>query len=78
MNWFAEMEKYEADGRARGGRGLKRPGDLILGDEFVQPKARGRPWYLLGQVRSGGALPIISLESAVPLAPVILLRCGLF
>ena len=35
MNWFAEMEKYEADGRARGGRELKRPGDLILGDEFV-------------------------------------------
>ena len=40
MNWFAEMEKYEADGRARGGRGLQRPDDLILGDEFVQPKAR--------------------------------------
>ena len=42
MNWFAEMEKYKADGRARGGRGQKRPDDLILGDEFVQPKARGR------------------------------------
>ena len=50
MDWFAEMEKYEADGRARGGRGLKRPDDLILGDEFVQPKARERPWYLLGHV----------------------------
>ena len=71
MNWFAEMEKYEADGRARGGRGLKRPDDLILDDEFVQPKARGRPWYLLDHVRSGGALPIIPLESAAPLAPVI-------
>ena len=71
MNWFAEMEKYETDGRARGGRGLKRPDDLILGDEFVQPKARGRPWYLLDHVRSGGALPIIPLESAAPLAPVI-------
>ena len=45
VNWFAEMEKYETDGRARGGRGLKRPGELILGDEFVQPKACGRPWY---------------------------------
>ena len=43
MNWFAEMEKYEADGRARGGRGLTWPDDLIVGDEFVQPKARGRP-----------------------------------
>ena len=65
------MEKYETDGRARGGRGLKRPDDLILGDEFVQPKARGRPWYLLDHVRSGGALPTIPLESAAPLAPVI-------
>ena len=71
MNWFAEMEKYEADGRAKGGRGLKRPDDLILDDEFVQPKARGRPWYLLDHVRSGGTLPIIPLENATPLAPVI-------
>ena len=71
MNWFAEMEKYEADGRARGGRELKRPDDLILGDEFVQPKARGRPGYLLDHMRSGGALPIIPLESAAPLAPAI-------
>ena len=65
------MEKYEADSRARGGRGLKRPDDRILGDEFVQPKERGRLWYLLDHVRSGGALPIIPLESAAPLAPVI-------
>ena len=37
----------------------------------MQPKARGRPWYLLDHVRSGGALAIMPLESAAPLAPVI-------
>ena len=56
---------------ARGGSGLRRPTDLILGDEYVQPDARGRPWYLLDHVRSGGVAPIIPLEEAKPLAPAI-------
>ena len=71
MDWFREMTFYESYGRERGGRGLQRPDDLILGDEFVQPNARGRAWYLLDYVRSGGAKPIIPLEEAKPLKPVI-------
>ena len=42
-----------------------------MGDEYVQPKARGRPWYLIDHIRTGGASPIVSLEEASPLAPAI-------
>ena len=71
MGWFTEMQAYEDNGKRKGGRGLRRPTDLILGDEYVQPDARGRPWYLLDHVRSGGAAPIVPLEEAKPLAPAI-------
>ena len=71
MGWFKEMQAYEDNGKRKGGRGLRRPTDLILGDEYVQKDARGRPWYLLDHVRSGGVAPIIPLEEAKPLAPAI-------
>ena len=71
MGWFKEMQAYEDNGKRKGGRGLRRPADLILGDEYVQEDARGRPWYLLDHVRSGGVAPIIPLEEAKPLAPAI-------
>ena len=60
MAWFEEMRRYEENGRAKRGCGLRRPTDLILDDEFVQPKARGRAWYLLGHIRSGGVAPIVA------------------
>ena len=71
MAWFEEMRVYELKGVAKKGSGLRRPDDLILDDEYVQPEARGRAWYLLDHVRSAGAEPIVPLEEAVPLAPVI-------
>ena len=71
MSWFKEMQAYEENGKRKGGRGFRRPTDLILGDEYVQKDERGRPWYLLDHVRSGGVAPIIPLEEAKPLAPVI-------
>ena len=71
MAWFEEMRVYELKGVAKKGSGLRRPGDLILDDEYVQPEARGRAWYLLDHVRPAGAEPIVPLEEAAPLAPVI-------
>ena len=71
MAWFEEMRRYEENGRAKRGCGLRRPTDLILDDEFVRPKARGRAWYLLDHIRSGGAAPIVPIEEAKPLEPVI-------
>ena len=71
MGSFKEMREYEANGKRKGDSGLRRPTDLILGDEYVQEDARGRPWYLLDHVRSGGVAPIIPLEEAKPLAPEI-------
>ena len=71
MAWFEEMRVYELKGVAKKGSGLRRPDDLILDDEYVQPEARGRAWYLLDHVRSAGVKPIVPLEEAVPLAPVI-------
>ena len=71
MAWFEEMRVYEVKGVAKKGSGLRRPDDLILDDEYVQPEARGRAWYLLDHVRSGGVEPIVPLEEAAPLAPVI-------
>ena len=65
------MRAYEIKGVAKKGSGLRRPDDLILDDEYVQPEARGRAWYLLDHVRSAGAEPIVPLEEAAPLAPVI-------
>ena len=71
MAWFEEMRVYELKGVAKKGSGLRRPGDPILDDECVQPEARGRAWCLLGHVRSAGVEPIVPLEEAAPLAPVI-------
>ena len=71
MGWFKEMQAYEDNGKRKGGSGLRRPTDLVLGDEYIQEDARGRPWYLLDHVRSGGVAPIIPLEEAKPLAPAI-------
>ena len=71
MGWFNEMQEYEDNGKHKSGSGLRRPTDLILGDEYVQPDAPGRLWYLLDHVRSGGVAPIVPLEEARPLAPVI-------
>ena len=71
MRWFDDMRVYEANGISKGGSGLRRPDDLILDDEYVQPAARGRAWYLLDHVRSGGVEPIVPLEEAAPLPPVI-------
>ena len=65
VQWYSEMAQHEAEGIKRGGAGLKRPDDLVLDDEYVQPAARGRPWFLLDHVRSGGRLPIVPLEEAV-------------
>ena len=42
MAWFEEMRVYELKGVAKKGSGLRRPDDLILDDEYVQPEARGR------------------------------------
>ena len=64
MAWFEEMRVYELKGAAKKGSGLRRPDDLILDDEYVQPEARGRAWYLLDHVRSAGAEPIVPLEEA--------------
>ena len=50
---------------------MRRPTDLVLDDEYVQPDARGRTWCLLDHVRSSGVAPIVPLEEATPLAPVI-------
>ena len=66
MSWFDDMRRYEESGKARSGSGLRRPDDVILDDSFLQPRARGRPWYLLDHVRSGGVDPIIPLEDATP------------
>ena len=44
MAWFEEMRRYEVAAVAKSGSGLTRPDDLVLGDEYVQPEARGRPW----------------------------------
>ena len=55
MGWFAEMQRYEGNGKRKDGSGLRRLDGLVLDDEFVQPDARGRPWYLLDHVRSGGS-----------------------
>ena len=71
MAWFEEMRRYEAAAVAKSGSGLTRPDDLVLGDEYVQPEARGRPWYLIDHIRTGGASPIVPLEEASPLAPAI-------
>jgi hypothetical protein len=71
MRWFDDMRVYEANGISKGGSGLRRPDDLVLDDEYVQPAARGRAWYLLDHVRSGGVEPIVPLEEAAPLPPVI-------
>ena len=71
MAWFEEMRRYEAAAVAKSGSGLTRPDDLVLGDEFVQPAARGRAWYLIDHIRTGGASPIVPLEEASPLAPAI-------
>ena len=71
MAWFDEMRRYEADARSKAGSGLKLPDDLVLDDEYVQPAARGRAWYLIDHIRTGGAAPIVPLEEAEPLAPVI-------
>ena len=64
VGWYAEMAAYEQLGKMKGGSGLRRPDDVRLGDEFVQPAARGRPWFLLDHIRSGGKKPIIPLEEA--------------
>ena len=64
VGWYAEMAAHEQLGKMKGGSGLRRPDDLILGDEFAQPAARGRPWFLLDHIRSGGRKPIIPLEEA--------------
>ena len=37
----------------------------------MQPAARGRAWYLIDHIRTGGASPIVPLEEASPLAPAI-------
>ena len=71
MAWFEEMRRYEAAAVAKSGSGLTRPDDLVLDDEFVQPAARGRAWYLIDHIRTGGASPIVPLEEASPLAPAI-------
>ena len=67
VGWFGEMSRYESNGRSKSGGGLRRPDDLVLDDSFVQPRARGRPWYLIDHIRSGGAEPIVPLEEAAPL-----------
>ena len=59
------------DSKAKAGSGLTRPDDLILDGEYVQPAARGWPWYLIDHARTGGTAPIVPLEEASPLAPVI-------
>ena len=64
VGWYAEMAAHEQLGKMKGGSGLRRPDDLVLGDEFAQPAARGRPWFLLDHIRSGGKKPIMPLEEA--------------
>ena len=53
IGWFERMRRYEENGIAKAGSGLRRPEDLVLGDDYVQTAARGRAWYLLDHVRSG-------------------------
>ena len=64
MDWYGLMAEYEAAGRLRRGKGLRRPPDLVLDDQSVQPAARGRSWYLLDHIRSGGVLPILPIEES--------------
>ena len=49
MGWFKEMQVYEDNGKRKGGRGLRRPTDLILGDEYAQKDAQATPRW--GAVR---------------------------
>ena len=64
IEWYGMMAAYETAGRLRRGKGLKRPPDLVLDEQSVQPAARGRSWYLLDHIRSGGVLPILPVEDA--------------
>ena len=42
MGWFKEMQEYEDNGKRKGGRGLRWPTDLILGDEYLDTSRRTR------------------------------------
>ena len=39
MGWFERMRRYEENGIAKAGSGLRRPEDLVLGDDYVQQAA---------------------------------------
>ena len=71
VGWYKQMAEHEASGIAKGGSGVRRPDDVVLDDEHLRPKARGRPWYLSDHIRSGGTLPIVPLEEAVVTPPAL-------
>ena len=55
MAWFEDMQRYEAAATVKAGFGLTRLDDLVLDDEYVQPAARGWPWYLIDHHGRRGA-----------------------
>ena len=71
VDWYSLMAEDETAGRLRRGKGLRRPPDLVLDEQSVQPAVRGRSWYLLDHIRSGGVLPILPIEEST-VAPSVL------
>ena len=60
---LAKCAEYERSGRAKKGRGTKRPDDLIIPDEALRPQYRGFTWYFIDHLRDSTA-PIITVQEA--------------
>ena len=69
MKFAIDSLAYETAGRAGGkkrrGRGVKRPADVIVPPEALKPEYRGHCWYFVDHLKSGGELPILTIEEAV-------------
>ena len=69
MKFAIDSLAYETAGRAGGkkrrGRGVKRPADVIVPPEALKPEYRGHCWYFVDHLKSGGKLPILTIEEAV-------------
>ena len=59
------MTAGRAGGKKRRGRGVKRPADVIVPPEALKPEYRGHCWYFVDHLKSGGELPILTIEEAV-------------
>ena len=63
--WMADAKQYELDGRKAGGRGVKRPADVEVPEEALRPQFRGHCWYFVDYLRSGGKMPIVTVNEAM-------------